>query len=101
MNEIYETVLTFHLLKPTLVTLFDPKRGKFDVTDKGGKLDHSFFDFNVLKPHLFVLALLLAGVIWGTIRLFWFNTDDEQLSVLLFNVIWASFSALFYWPQLP
>ena len=94
-NEIYETVLTFHLLKPTLVTLFDPKRGKFDVTDKGGKLDHSFFDFNVLKPHLFVLALLLAGVIWGTIRLFWFNTDDEQLSVLLFNVIWASFSALF------
>ncbi len=94
-NEIYETVLTFHLLKPTLVTLFDPKRGKFDVTDKGGKLDDSFFDFNVLKPHLFVLALLLVGVIWGTVRLFWFNVNDEQLSVLVFNVMWASFSALF------
>ncbi|MEC4766680.1 UDP-forming cellulose synthase catalytic subunit [Halomonas sp. CUBES01] len=94
-NEIYETVLTFHLLKPTLVTLFDPKRGKFDVTDKGGVLDHSFFDFNVLRPHLFVLVLLLAGVIWGTFRLFWWNSGDEQLSVLLFNVIWASFSALF------
>ncbi|MGP9765769.1 UDP-forming cellulose synthase catalytic subunit [Halomonas sp. AOP13-D3-9] len=94
-NEIYETVLTFHLLKPTLVTLFDPKRGKFDVTDKGGKLDHSFFDFNVLKPHLFVLVLLLAGVIWGTVRLFWWNAGDEQLSVLLFNVVWAFFSALF------
>ncbi|MEC4766677.1 UDP-forming cellulose synthase catalytic subunit [Halomonas sp. CUBES01] len=94
-NEIYETVLTFHLLKPTLVTLFDPKRGKFDVTDKGGVLAHSFFDFNALRPHLFVLVLLLAGVIWSTFRLVWWNSGDEQLSVLLFNVIWASFSALF------
>jgi cellulose synthase (UDP-forming) len=94
-NEIYETVLTFHLLKPSIVTLFNPNRGKFDVTEKGGRLDRSFFDFNVTRPHLFLLALLGAGALWGIIRLVWWNPEGEQLSVLLFNVIWASFSAFF------
>ncbi|MGE6606293.1 UDP-forming cellulose synthase catalytic subunit [Halomonas sp. NPDC076908] len=94
-NEIYETVLTFHLLKPSIVTLFNPNRGKFDVTEKGGRLDRSFFDFNVTRPHLFLLALLTAGAIWGVIRLVWWNPEGEQLSVLLFNLVWASFSAFF------
>ncbi|MDQ7728411.1 UDP-forming cellulose synthase catalytic subunit [Halomonas sp. SpR8] len=94
-NEIYETVLTFHLLKPAIVTLFNPNRGKFDVTEKGGRLDRSFFDFNVTRPHLFLLALLVAGSLWGILRLVWWNPEGEQLSVLLFNMIWASFSAFF------
>ena len=94
-NEIYETVLTFHLLKPSIITLFNPNRGKFNVTEKGGRLDRSFFDFNVTRPHLFLLALLTAGTLWGIIRFVWWNPEGEQLSVLLFNIIWASFSAFF------
>lgn len=94
-NEIYETVLTFHLLKPSIVTFFSPNRGKFDVTEKGGLLEESFFDFNVTRPHLFLLALLSAGVAWGAIRFLWWAPEGEQLSVLFFNVAWASFSALF------
>src|SRR5690606_2743263 len=50
-NEIYETVLTFHLLKPSLLTLLDPTKGKFDVTDKGGLLERGFIDFRVIQPH--------------------------------------------------
>lgn len=94
-NEIYETVLTFHLLKPSLVTLFNPNRGKFDVTEKGGLLDKSFFDFNVTRPHLFLLALLSVGVIWGVIRFLWWDPEGQQFSALVFNIAWASFSALF------
>lgn len=94
-NEIYETVLTFHLLKPSLLTLLDPARGKFDVTEKGGLLENNFFDFNVTRPHLFLLLLLMAGVVWGVVRLLWWNPAGEQLSVLVFNVTWASFSTLF------
>ncbi|WP_172116115.1 UDP-forming cellulose synthase catalytic subunit [Halomonas hibernica] len=94
-NEIYETVLTFHLLKPSIVTLFNPNRGKFDVTEKGGLLERSFFDFNVTRPHLFLLGLLAAGVIWGAIRVVWWDPVNAHLSALLFNVAWASFSALF------
>lgn len=94
-NEIYETVLTFHLLKPSIATLFNPNLGKFDVTEKGGRLERSFFDFNVTRPHLFFLALLAAGALWGVIRLVWWNPEGEQLSVLVFNLVWASFSAFF------
>ncbi|RUR39027.1 UDP-forming cellulose synthase catalytic subunit [Vreelandella populi] len=94
-NEIYETVLTFHLLKPSIVTLFNPNRGKFDVTEKGGLLERSFFDFNVTRPHLFLLGLLAAGVIWSAIRVVWWDPSNAHLNALLFNVAWASFSALF------
>lgn len=34
--EIYDIVLAFHLVLPTLVTMIFPKRGKFNVTDKRG-----------------------------------------------------------------
>lgn len=37
-GEIYDIVLAFHLVLPTLVTMIFPKRGKFNVTDKGGCL---------------------------------------------------------------
>jgi cellulose synthase (UDP-forming) len=42
-------VLAFHLVLPTLVTMIFPKRGKFNVTDKGGLLDVGYFDFTVVR----------------------------------------------------
>ena len=42
-GEIYETILAFHLVKPTIVTLFNPHKGKFNVTDKGDLLDKTLF----------------------------------------------------------
>ena len=47
---------------PTLVTMIFPKRGKFNVTDKGGLLDVGYFDFTVVRPHLVVACLLALGV---------------------------------------
>lgn len=94
-NEIYETVLAFHLLKPALVTLFDPKRGKFNVTEKGGVLEKGFVDFETVQPHIFVLLLLLAGTIWGVVRLFLWDLTGVQYQALLFNLAWAGLSALF------
>jgi len=92
-NEIYETVLTFHLLKPSLFTLFDPTKGKFDVTDKGGLLKESFVDFRIIQPHLFALFLMLGGMIWGAIRVY--TWQPAQASVLVFNLFWASLSLVF------
>lgn len=92
-NEIYETVLTFHLLKPSLLTLLDPTKGKFDVTHKGGLLKEGFIDFRVIQPHLFFIFLLIAGMVWGTIRvLVW---EPAQISVLFFNLFWAFLSLIF------
>lgn len=92
-NEIYETVLTFHLLKPSLFTLFDPTKGKFDVTDKGGLLKESFVDFRIIQPHLFALFLMMGGMIWGAIRVYMWQ--PAQVSVLVFNLFWASLSIVF------
>lgn len=93
-GEIYETVLAFHILKPTLVTLVDPKRGKFNVTDKGGLLDRGFFDFDIVKPHLLTLGLLIVAMIIGTLRHFWIQWIPSDPNVLLLNLLWASFSAI-------
>ena len=42
-SEIYEAVLSVYLLPVTLATLLDPRRGRFNVTDKGGTLGRRVF----------------------------------------------------------
>lgn len=93
-GEIYDTVLAFHLLKPTVGTLFSPRRGKFNVTEKGESLAEGFFDFTTARPHLFVLGLLVLGTLWGFLRMVWSDAFDLQNSVVLLNVVWASVSIL-------
>ncbi|MCP6618214.1 cellulose synthase, partial [Klebsiella pneumoniae] len=61
-GEIYAIVLAFPLVLPTLVTMIFPKRGKFNVTGKGGLLDVGYFDFSVVRPHLLVACILSLGV---------------------------------------
>ena len=89
-GEIYESVLAMYLLKPTLTTLINPKRGKFNVTEKGGLLPADYFDYKIVRPHLVITFLLVAGVIIGLVR--WWFTDYSDTEVLLLNVFWAIFN---------
>ncbi|MCQ6261945.1 UDP-forming cellulose synthase catalytic subunit [Alcanivorax sp. MM125-6] len=91
-GEIYETSLCFHLVKPTLVTFFSPRRGKFNVTEKGGLLNETFFDVDPVKPHLVVAFMLLAGLGWGVVRLFWHEYYGVQPDVMALNLFWGGFS---------
>lgn len=93
-GEIYDTVLAFHLLKPTLGTLLSPRRGKFNVTEKGESLAEGFFDFTTVRWHLLVLGLLALGSLWGGLRMAWDEAYDLQNSVVLLNLAWASVSML-------
>ena len=93
-GEIYETVMAFHLILPTIVTLLAPKRGKFNVTDKGGLLDVGFFDFNIVKPHLIVAILMIIGIGYGLVRAVFHNYFAIDPSVIALNVAWGSFSVL-------
>lgn len=93
-GEIYETVMAFHLVIPTLLTMISPKHGKFNVTDKGGLLDNGFFDFHIVKPHLIAVALLGMGIVAGVVRVVahgYFNVDPM---VVALNIAWACFSVL-------
>lgn len=93
-GEIYDTVLAFHLLKPTLGTLLSPRRGKFNVTEKGESLAEGFFDFTTVRWHLLVLGLLALGSFWGGLRMVWDEAFDLQSSVVVLNLVWASVSML-------
>jgi len=91
-GEIYETVLCFHIALPTFVTLFSPKRGKFNVTDKGDLLDKDYFDARIVRPHIIVAAVLLLGIALGCVRYFWLATLAPNPYVLALNIAWALFS---------
>lgn len=93
-GEVYEAVLAFYLVWPTLVTLFAPKRGKFNVTDKGGLLTEDYFDAHLMRPHLIAAALLVAGIIFGMSKLIWPDTFEISFDTLLLNVGWAIFNLL-------
>lgn len=94
-GEIYETLLAFHLVKPTVYTLFRPHEGKFNVTDKGSLLDRTYFDFATVKPHLITIGLLLFGIAFGFARRLLFPGEfDVQLDTLFLNTAWAMFSVV-------
>ncbi len=94
-GEIYETILAFHLVKPTVLTLFQPRKGKFNVTDKGSLLDRTYFDLATVKPHLICIALIVLAILLGVAkRLFFPHLFNIQTDTLLLNVIWATFSLI-------
>lgn len=93
-GEIYETVMAFHLVIPTLLTMISPKHGKFNVTDKGGLLDVGFFDFNIVRPHVICAALLMIGVVSGTVRAVAHDYFGVDPWVIALNVGWALFSLI-------
>lgn len=93
-GEIYETVMAFHLVIPTILTMISPKHGKFNVTDKGGLLDVGFFDFNIVRPHVICAALLLIGVVSGIVRAVAHDYFGVDPYVIALNVGWAIFSLI-------
>ena len=93
-SEIYETVLALFLIRVTIVTLFAPRRGKFNVTNKGGLLENGYFDLGAVYPNLILAFFLVAGVIRGLVGLLFLKTEQLTFQALLLNSIWGSFSLL-------
>lgn len=94
-GEIYETILAFHLVAPTVITWFQPRKGKFNVTDKGGVLDKTYFDWAIVKPHLITVGLLVGGMALAIAKYVFFpQYFNVQLDTLALNLAWASFSLI-------
>jgi cellulose synthase (UDP-forming) len=91
-GEIYESVLALYILRPTLATLVNPKRGKFNVTEKGGLLPNDYFDYKIVRPHLIIMGLLVIALVIGVVR--WLLSDFAGTEVLVLNVSWAIFNLL-------
>ncbi|BBC71896.1 cellulose synthase [Altererythrobacter sp. B11] len=94
-GEIYETILAFHLVRPTVFTWFQPRKGKFNVTDKGGLLDRTYFDLDTVRPHMITIGLLVFGLLFGLAKYLLFpEIFAVQLSTLALNTAWATFSLI-------
>lgn len=90
--EMYETVLAWYIMRPTLVALFAPEHGKFNVTAKGGQTPTSYFDWEVSKPYIILVMLCLIGFAFGIWRLLT-GPSDEYLTVAL-NLLWVSYNLI-------
>ncbi len=86
-SEIYEAAMALPLLPVTLLTLWDPTKGKFNVTDKGGTLEQGYLDLRVVAPNLALLALLLIGFLIGLHGVA--TTHGLQFQAFLLNTIWC------------
>ncbi|RUO19700.1 UDP-forming cellulose synthase catalytic subunit [Aliidiomarina iranensis] len=90
--EMYETVLAWYIMRPTMVALISPKHGKFNVTAKGGLTPTTFFDWEVSRPYLILVMLCIVGFLFGFWRLATGPTD-EYLTVAL-NLVWVSYNLI-------
>ncbi|MDR5784809.1 UDP-forming cellulose synthase catalytic subunit [Caballeronia sp. LZ065] len=88
--EVYESVLAWYIALPTTIAFFSPKHGKFNVTDKGGRIDQTYLDWAMSKPYLILLGLNAAAMAFGLYRLA-FNAGDEAATILM-NVFWTLYN---------
>ncbi|MFN3447807.1 MAG: UDP-forming cellulose synthase catalytic subunit, partial [Roseococcus sp.] len=88
-SEIYETVLTVYLLPVTLATLLDPRRGRFNVTDKGGTLAEGYFDLRAVGPNMILALALIAGLLFGVYGLAVNPPASLEFQAYALNVFWA------------
>ncbi|MRS15510.1 UDP-forming cellulose synthase catalytic subunit [Enterobacteriaceae bacterium RIT691] len=94
-GEIYDIVLSFHLVLPTMITMIFPKGGKFNVTDKGALLDNDYFDFSAVRPHIVMACLLGTGVCFGIARICAHQYFGVDPLVTMLNVGWGLYSLTF------
>ena len=90
-NEVYETVLAWYILRPVMWALINPKSGKFNVTVKGGLLREGFYDWQMAKPYLVLLAANAVGLVVGLIELVF---RDGTSGTVLINLTWVVYNII-------
>ncbi|WP_019090488.1 UDP-forming cellulose synthase catalytic subunit [Komagataeibacter europaeus] len=93
-SEIYETSLALFLIRITIVTLLQPYKGKFNVTDKGGLLERSYFDWDAVYPNVILALLLSVAFVRGIFGIFWQFHDRLALQSFVLNTVWVVISMI-------
>jgi cellulose synthase (UDP-forming) len=90
---VYEVSIAPFTARVTLLALFNPRLGRFDVTDKGTTVDHARFDLATSRVTLGLLGLCAAGLIVAfPVRLMVYATssgDPSVLDAIVMNSLWA------------
>jgi len=85
---VYESVLAWYLVVPTIRVLLRPHGGKFNVTAKGGLISRGYFDWAVATPNAVLVLLNLGGLVVGVTRLL--DGSPQDTGALLMNLAWTS-----------
>ena len=98
-NEIYETVLSPYILLPTLLAMVNPKLGKFNVTDKGGTVNRTYFDSRIAQPFIVMLVFNFIGllsVLPRFVHIPGFNWlwDGTHPGTIVMNALWTVFNII-------
>jgi cellulose synthase (UDP-forming) len=89
-NEAYESVLSWYIAWPTTMALINPRLGKFNVTAKGGLVEHEFFDWRISAPYLALVLLNVVGALLAIPRMIWWNSFEADTVAI--NLIWTLFN---------
>ena len=89
-SEIYETVLAWYIAPPTMVALFAPHKGTFNVTAKGGLVKEEYVDWVISRPYIYLVLLNLVGVAFGIWR-YMYGPQDEVLTVCV-SLLWVFYN---------
>lgn len=88
-NEVYESVLAWYIMRPTLATLIKPDSAVFNVTAKGGTSAQSYFDWQMARPYIVLLILNMIGFAVG-VSLIVLNPHNNELILTAFlNIVWT------------
>ncbi|HHJ19056.1 MAG TPA: UDP-forming cellulose synthase catalytic subunit [Gammaproteobacteria bacterium] len=90
--DVYETLISAHLVGPTLGALVAPKKGQFNVTEKGGVVKEDHFDWSSSRFVFFLLLLNLIGLVVAFVRLFWWNPGET--GTVLINLGWTAYNSI-------
>jgi len=93
-SEIYETVLALSMVRVTISTLISPRKGRFNVTAKGGLMESGFFDLSAVWPNMVLAFLVIAGLIRGVVSMVFVANDALVFQALLLNTIWSALSLI-------
>lgn len=91
-GEVYETVLAWYITWPTTVALFNPFKGRFNVTAKGGRIDESFYDWHISRPYLVLVLLNMGGLIAGGWRLLY--GPPAETGTVIVSMLWLLYNLI-------
>ena len=90
-NEVYETVLAWYIMRPTLLAVINPKLGKFNVTAKGGVIEKDYFDWKMALPYILILVINLTVTAYGIGKLI-LVSEGVTAGTLLINLTWTLYN---------
>lgn len=91
-GEVYETVLAWYIARPTLVALVSPRRGTFNVTEKGGVQQGDSFDWRIARPYLVLALLNVVGVFFAVWR--WMDGPADERATVVVSLLWVIYNLL-------